>query len=103
LSQRTKEIGIRMALGASAAAIVRLIMAQSGRLVAIGAAFGLFVSFSALGVLSAIIPLENVSVLDAGAFGAGIVIVGLAAGLAAYFPSRKATQVDPSHALRADG
>ena len=62
LSQRTKEIGIRMALGATPSGIVRLVMSQSGRLVAIGAAFGLLVSFSVLGVLAAVVPLENVSI-----------------------------------------
>jgi ABC-type antimicrobial peptide transport system permease subunit len=103
LSQRRKEIGIRMALGATSAAIVRLVMTQSGRLVAIGAGLGSIVSFSALGVLSAIIPLQNVSVLDAGAFAAAMMVVATAAAFAAYLPSRKATRVDPSQALRAEG
>jgi predicted permease len=102
LSQRTKEIGVRMALGATSTAIVRLVMTQSGRLVAIGAGLGLLVSFSALGILAAIVPLENISVLDAGAFAAGTLIIALAAALAAFFPSRHATRVDPSQALRAD-
>src|SRR6185503_20145758 len=52
LSQRVKEIGIRMALGATPAGIVRLVMSQSGRLVAIGATLGLVASFSVLGVLA---------------------------------------------------
>ena len=103
LSQRTKEIGIRMAVGATSGAIVRLVMAQSGRLVAVGAGLGLIVSFSALAVLNAIVPLENVSVLDARAFAAGVAIIALAAAFATFFPSRRATRLDPSHALRADG
>jgi len=102
LSQRTKEIGIRMALGASSAAIMRLVMGYAGRLVAIGSGVGLLLSFSVLGVLAAIVPLQNVSILNPVAFAAGTVVVGLAATIAAFFPSRKATQIDPSHSLRAD-
>src|SRR5262249_44783811 len=71
LSQRTKEIGIRMALGASSVAIMRLIMTQAGKLVAIGSALGLLISFSALGVLAAIVPLQNVTILNGGAFSVG--------------------------------
>lgn len=102
LSQRTKEIGIRMALGATPAGIVRLVMRQSSRLVAIGAALGLLASFSVLGVLAAVVPLENVRILDAAAFIAGTAIIALAAALASFFPSRRATRIDPSHALRAE-
>lgn len=102
LSQRTKEIGIRIALGATPLRIVRLVMAESGRLVAIGAGFGLVLSFSVLGVLAAIVPLENVSILDAPAFAAGTAVIALAAALASFFPSRRATQIDPSDALRAE-
>jgi predicted permease len=103
LSQRTKEIGIRMALGATSTAVIGLVMRQSGRLVLIGAGVGLIVSFSALGILSAIIPLQNVSVLDPRAFATALVIVALAAAVATFMPSQKATRIDPSNVLRADG
>jgi len=102
LSQRTKEIGIRMALGASSQAIMRLVMGQAGRLVAIGAGLGLLLSFSVLGVLAAIVSLENVSILNPGAFATGLAVLALAATLAAFFPSRRATQIDPAYSLRAD-
>jgi hypothetical protein len=102
LSQRTKEIGIRIALGASSSAIMRLVMGQAGRLVAIGSAIGLLLSFSMLGALAAIVPLQNVSILNPGAFAAGLAVLALAATTAAFFPSRKATLIDPSHSLRAD-
>ena len=101
ISQRMKEIGIRMALGASSRAIVRLVLSQSGRLVAIGAAIGGTLSFSALALLRAAIDLKNVSILDPGAFAAGSAFVlAVAAGAAAYLPSRRATRVDPSEVLR---
>jgi len=102
LSQRVKEIGIRIALGATPSAIVRLVMTQAGRLVAIGAGVGLLVSFSVLGVLAAIVPLQNVSILNPAAFTVATVVVAVAAALAALFPSRRATRIDPSQSLRAD-
>ena len=102
LSQRVKEIGIRMALGATPSGIVGLVMRQSGRLVAIGAIVGLILSFSVLGVLAAVVPLENVSILDPAAFAAGTAIIALAAAVASFFPSRRATRIDPSHALRSE-
>jgi len=102
LSQQTKEIGIRIALGASPAAIMRLVMGQAGRLVAIGSGIGLLLSFSVLGSLAAIIRLQNVSLLNPAAFAAGMAVLALAATAAAFFPSRRATQIDPSHSLRAD-
>jgi predicted permease len=100
LNQRQKEIGIRMALGASRPAIVRLILLQSGRLVATGAAVGLLLSLSALGGLRAMIDLKNVSIVDPAAFAAGVVVIGIAAGVAGYLPSRRATRIDPASALR---
>jgi putative ABC transport system permease protein len=102
LSQRTKEIGIRIALGASSAAIMRLVMSQAARLVAIGSGLGLVVSFSALGVLAAIVPLQNVAILNGTAFMAGTLVVAIAAASAAFFPSRRATRIDPSQSLRSD-
>jgi predicted permease len=102
LSQRVKEIGIRIALGATPAAIIRLVMMQAGRLVAIGSGVGLVISFSALGILAAIVPLQNVSILNPAAFTVGTGIVALAAALAALFPSRAATRIDAANSLRAD-
>jgi hypothetical protein len=100
LSQRQKEIGIRMALGATSQAIVRLVLSQSARLVAIGAGIGLTLSFSVLGGLRALIDLKNFSMLDPVAFAAAVLILGAAAAAAAYVPSRRATRIDPSEALR---
>jgi ABC-type antimicrobial peptide transport system permease subunit len=68
--------------------------------VAIGAGIGLTLSFSVLGALRAMIDLKNFTMLDPGAFAAGVTVIGLAAGVAAYVPSKRATRVDPSEALR---
>jgi predicted permease len=103
LSQRTKEIGIRMALGASSIAVVRLLMTQSARLVAVGAGIGLIVSLGAMATLRAVITLRNVSVLDSGAFAASAAVIAAAAGLATYYPARRAAHIDPAKTLRADG
>jgi hypothetical protein len=100
LSQRQKEIGIRMALGATSRNVVRLVLSQSGRLVAIGAGIGLALSFSVLGALRAMIDLKNFSMLDPVAFALGVLVIGAAAAAAAYVPSRRATRIDPSEALR---
>ena len=102
LTQRTREIGIRMALGATGAAVVRLLMGQSARLAGIGAAIGLVLAFSALKVLSSAITLSEVSVLDGMAFAGGVALVTAATAFAAYHPARRATRVDPAVTLRAD-
>jgi ABC-type lipoprotein release transport system permease subunit len=53
-------------------------------------------------VLSTFVRLENVSVVDAGAFAAGLLLVAAAVALASYAPARRATRVDPSDTLRAE-
>jgi predicted permease len=102
ISHRMKEIGIRMALGASSRSIVRLVLSQSGRLVAIGVAIGGTLSLSALALLRATIDLKNVSILDPGAFMAATAILLLAGAAAAYMPSRRATRVEPWRVLRGE-
>lgn len=103
LGQRTREIGIRMALGATASTVVALVLRQAVRLAGGGAAIGLAISFAAMWLLSSVIRLRTVSVLDAAAFGAGLAVVIAATALAAYQPARRATRVDPAQALRTDG
>jgi hypothetical protein len=103
LSQRRHEIGIRMALGASAQAVVRLVMTQSARLAGLGAVLGATFAFGAMKLLAAAIRLAAVSFLDVRAFAAGLVVVVAATLVAAYQPARRATRVDPAQSLRADG
>jgi len=102
-SQRTQEIGIRMALGASAGAVRRLVFTQSARLASAGTALGLLVGFSVMKFLSTVITLENVSVIDPGAFAVSFVLIAAAVALASYGPARRAGRIDPSSMLRADG
>ena len=102
LSQRTREIGIRMALGATAGAVVRLVMKQSVRLAGIGAVVGLGIAFGALKFLSSLVQLKEVSLLNAAPFAIALVLVLGATALAAYQPARRATRVDPAETLRAE-
>ena len=102
LGQRGKEIAVRMALGATAAAVVRLVMRQSAQLAGLGAAVGLLFAFAVMKVLSAFVRLDNVSVLDAGAFAIAVVLVASAVALASFGPARRATRVDPSLMLKGD-
>ena len=102
LSQRTREIGIRMALGATGAAVVRLIVSQSARMAGLGALVGLTFAFGLLKLLNMHLRFRNVSWLDASAFATGLGLVLFATVLASYLPARRATRVDPVETLRVD-
>jgi predicted permease len=105
LGQRTREIGIRMALGATANGVVSLFMRQAARVVGAGIAVGLLFTYSALMLLDATLPLRagNVSIFDGWSFVLGVGLIGAAAVVASYFPARRAARVDPSSTLRAEG
>jgi putative ABC transport system permease protein len=98
VSRRTHEMGIRMALGASAGEIRRMILAQSGRLVLTGLALGAI----AAKLLSKLIQaqLYEVSPGDPATFAAVAALLAAAAMAASLLPARKATRVDPMTALR---
>jgi putative ABC transport system permease protein len=100
VNRRTREIGIRMALGADRATVLRLVIRQGLVLTAIGVALGLAAGAAGAQVLRSL--LFGVSALDPVAFGGAALLFGLVALAASYLPARRATRVDPMMALRAE-
>ena len=98
VSERTKEIGIRMALGAQPSGAVRLLVWQVGKLVAIGAAIGLLCAAAASRLLAQ--ALYGLSSLDGLTLVAVTLFLTSIALASCYFPARRATLVDPMQALR---
>jgi putative ABC transport system permease protein len=96
--QQTREIGIRMAMGAQTSRVLGLVVGQGMRLAAAGLILGLIVAFAAMRGLSSL--LFGVSAHDPLTFGGVSLILALAAVLACYIPARRATKVDPIIALR---
>ncbi len=100
--QRTREIGIRIALGASARAISRLVFDYSVRLGGAGLVIGLVAGFVVMKVLSTFVTLDNVSVLDPVAFVVSVGVIAMALGIASVGPARRAARISPSAMLRDD-
>ena len=98
VAQRTRELGVRMALGAQPAEILRLVLAQGLRLAGAGAAIGVAASLAAGRLLRQ--ELFHVSAFDPLTFAAMAALLVAAALLASYVPARRATRVDPIAALR---
>jgi putative ABC transport system permease protein len=98
VSQRTREVGIRMALGASRGDVLKLITSQGMRFALIGAGIGLLLSLALATVLSSL--LIGVSGYDVTTF---VIVSALLTGvafIACYLPARRATKVNPLVALR---
>ena len=96
----TREIGIRMALGAESRRVVALILGEGLRLTALGIAAGLVASFALSRFLAS--QLYQVSTTDPWIFTGVPLLLAAVAALACYLPARRATRVDPMIALRAD-
>jgi predicted permease len=100
VAERTREIGVRMALGASAAAVRRMVVAQGARVVGLGVVLGLGAALGATRALAGL--LFGVAALDAATFVATASLMLAVGGLAAYLPARRASRVDPCESLRSD-
>jgi putative ABC transport system permease protein len=96
--QRTHEIGVRMALGAQPADVLRMIVGQGAGLAVIGVAIGAVAAFGLTRLMGTMI--FGISAHDPLTFGGVAIVLSLVAVLACYFPARRATRVDPLTALR---
>jgi len=99
-TQRVPEIGVRMALGATAGAVVMMVMRQSLAMIAAGVVGGLIAAFGAARLMTRIV--EGMRPADALTFLITIPTLFLAALLASYLPARRASRIDPMKALRQD-
>jgi putative ABC transport system permease protein len=98
VAQRTRDIGIRMALGASQTQVMREVLGNGMRLTTVGLVFGLAGALAVTRLLSSL--LFGVSSADAITFVAVSLVLTAVAFLASYLPSRRATRIDPLVALR---
>ena len=98
VAQRTREIGIRMALGADRNGVLRMIMSEGLLLVAIGVAIGIIAGLVLARVLHSL--LFGMEPSDPEMYALATLLVSLVAIVACYIPARRATKIDPSTALR---
>ena len=100
VSQRTREVGIRMAIGASGSQVQSMFLRRGLTLTGIGLVVGVVTAAGGMRLLSAL--LYGVSPFDPLTYGAVIVALASVALLATWLPARQATRVDPSVALRSE-
>ena len=100
VARRRREIGVRMALGATRAAILQLVVGRGLSLVAGGVAAGLVLALAVTRALGSL--LFGVSPLDATALTGAVALLIAVACLASYLPARAASRIEPMSALRTD-
>jgi putative ABC transport system permease protein len=100
VAQRTGELGVRLALGARPAALLRLVVGQGMWLACLGVALGVVAALAGARVLRTL--LFGVGPSDPASFGVAIAVLSAAAFLACYGPARRAARIDPMTALRAE-
>jgi len=100
VSRRTREIGIRMALGAQTHQLRRMVVAQGSRVTLIGVAIGIIAALAATRVLNTL--LFGVGAMDVTTFTLMSALMLGVAVLASYIPARRASAVDPMQSLRAE-
>ncbi len=98
VAQRTREIGIRMALGAERLQVVGMVLGQALRFTAAGAVIGLIVS--ALGVRLIQRELYGIEAFDLTTITVAVAVLATTSIIASYLPARRAVRVDPALALR---
>jgi macrolide transport system ATP-binding/permease protein len=100
VSQRTREIGVRMALGAQRSSVYQLVLGEAGRLIVVGVAVGLAGSVGAAMLIRKL--LFGVQAWDAETLIGVAMVLGFSALLASFLPARRAASVNPTEALRAE-
>jgi predicted lysophospholipase L1 biosynthesis ABC-type transport system permease subunit len=100
VGQRTREIGIRMALGAQTGDVMRAVLGQGAKMTLIGVGLGVLASLGLTQLLTRFSLLFGVSATDPSTFVAVALLLTLVAVLACWLPARRATRVDPLVALR---
>ena len=100
VAERTREIGVRMALGAEASHVRRMVVVQGARVVAVGVMIGIAVALASTRVLGTMLfGVESADLATFVGMSATMILVGL---LAAYVPARRASRVDPMGSLRGE-
>jgi ABC-type antimicrobial peptide transport system permease subunit len=100
VSQRRREIGIRMALGASRETTALLVLGDTAKMAGVGLALGAVLALAAIRFESSV--LFGVRPLDPMSIGIAVVVLSFAIALATWLPARRAASIDPTQALRTE-